>query len=71
MLGLSLGVLYVPCAGPVLAAITVVGSSHRIGVDAVLLTVAFAVGAAIPLLAFAFAGQGLAARLAAVRTTLG
>jgi cytochrome c biogenesis protein CcdA/thiol-disulfide isomerase/thioredoxin len=71
VLGLSLGVLYVPCAGPVLAAITVVGSSHHIGVDAVLLTVAFAIGAAIPLLGFALAGQGLAARLTAVRTHAG
>lgn len=71
VLGLSLGVLYVPCAGPVLAAITVVGSSHRIGLDAVLLTVAFAIGATIPLLAFAYAGQGLATRLTAVRTHAG
>src|SRR5580698_2320994 len=30
-LGLALGVLYVPCAGPVLAAITVVGATHRVG----------------------------------------
>ena len=71
VLGLSLGVLYVPCAGPVLAAITVVGSSNRIGVGAVLLTVAFAIGAAIPLLAFALAGQELAGRLTVVRKHAG
>src|SRR5580698_9212738 len=29
VLGLALGVLYVPCAGPVLAAITVVGATHK------------------------------------------
>src|SRR5262249_26371722 len=28
VLGLALGVLYVPCAGPILAAITVVGATH-------------------------------------------
>ncbi len=67
VLGLSLGLLFVPCAGPVLAAIVVVGSSHRIGLSAVVLTVAFAVGAAVPLLAFAIAGERTGARVAAVR----
>ena len=33
VLGLALGVLFVPCAGPVLAAITVVGATHRVGPD--------------------------------------
>ncbi|MFC5107204.1 hypothetical protein [Kibdelosporangium philippinense] len=31
--GLALGVLYVPCAGPVLATITVLGASGQIGLD--------------------------------------
>ncbi len=34
VLGLGLGVLYVPCAGPVLAAITVLGATHRVGLTA-------------------------------------
>ena len=49
MLGLSLGLVFVPCAGPVLATITVVGADHHVGWSAVLLTVAFAVGVAVPL----------------------
>ena len=53
LLGLGLGVLYVPCAGPVLAAITVAGATGDIGPGTVILTVSFAVGAAIPLLVFA------------------
>ena len=56
MLGLALGVLYVPCAGPVLAALTVIGATHRVGLGAVILTAAFAVGTAVPLLAVAVAG---------------
>ena len=32
VLGLALGVLYVPCAGPVLAAIVVAGATGTIGV---------------------------------------
>ena len=67
VLGLALGLLFVPCAGPVLAAITVVGATHRVGVAAVLLTVAFAVGVAIPLLAVALAGEEVTRRVGAVR----
>ena len=68
VLGVSLGLVFVPCAGPVLATITAVGGSHHVGWSAVLLTVAFAVGVAIPLLAFAIAGRYLGARMRSVRT---
>jgi cytochrome c biogenesis protein CcdA/thiol-disulfide isomerase/thioredoxin len=62
-LGLALGVLYVPCAGPVLAAIIVAGATSRIGLNTVILTCAFAVGAAVPLLFFALAGRQVAERV--------
>ncbi|WP_285105656.1 cytochrome c biogenesis protein CcdA [Promicromonospora sp. MEB111] len=65
ILGLGLGVLYVPCAGPVLAAITVAGATGNIGVETVALTVSFAVGAALPLLLFALAGRQIAERVQA------
>jgi cytochrome c biogenesis protein CcdA/thiol-disulfide isomerase/thioredoxin len=67
VLGLALGAVYVPCAGPVLAAITVAGATGRIGPETLVLTATFAIGTAIPLLAFALAGRGLAARLSAFR----
>ena len=68
VLGLSLGLVFVPCAGPVLATISVVGAEHHIGWSAVLLTAAFAVGVAVPLLLFALAGRTMATRMRAVRT---
>ena len=67
VLGLALGAVYVPCAGPVLAAITVAGATGRIGARTVVLTLAFAVGTAIPLLVFALAGRRIAERLRAFR----
>ncbi|MGW4930122.1 cytochrome c biogenesis protein DipZ [Agromyces sp. NPDC004153] len=67
-LGFALGAVYVPCAGPVLAAITVAGSTGRIGVETVVLTVSFAVGAALPLLVFALAGRRVAERVRSFRT---
>jgi cytochrome c biogenesis protein CcdA/thiol-disulfide isomerase/thioredoxin len=66
-LGLALGAVYVPCAGPILAAITVAGSTGQVGVDTVVLTVAFALGAAVPLLVFALAGRGVAQRVQTFR----
>src|SRR4029077_8486511 len=66
-LGLAVGVLYVPCAGPVLAAITVVGATHRVGLTAVILTAAFAVGAGVPPPAVAAAGGQLTSRIGALR----
>ena len=67
VLGLALGAVYVPCAGPVLAAITVAGASGRIGGHTVALTLAFGVGTAVPLLAFALAGRRIAERVRAFR----
>lgn len=66
-LGLALGVLYVPCAGPVLAAIVVAGATGSIGLSTVALTLSFAVGATLPLLVFALAGRRIAERVSAFR----
>jgi cytochrome c biogenesis protein CcdA/thiol-disulfide isomerase/thioredoxin len=57
LLGISLGLVFVPCAGPVLAAISAVAATHRVGFTAVLVTLSYALGAAIPLLAFALLAQ--------------
>ncbi|MGZ4386449.1 MAG: cytochrome c biogenesis protein DipZ [Gaiellaceae bacterium] len=65
LLGVSLGLVFVPCAGPVLATITVLSAEHRIGTETVLLTLFYAVGAALPMLAIAFGGQRVARRLRA------
>jgi cytochrome c biogenesis protein CcdA/thiol-disulfide isomerase/thioredoxin len=67
LLGIALGAVFVPCAGPVLAAITVADATGHIGLRTVGLTLGFAVGTAIPLLAFALAGRGLTQRLGAFR----
>ena len=67
VLGLALGAVYVPCAGPVLAAITVAGATGTIGPQTIVLTAAFAIGTALPLLIFALAGRGVAERVKAFR----
>lgn len=57
VLGASLGLVFVPCAGPVLAAIAVVSAAHRVNLQAVLVTLSYALGAAIPLLLVAYLGR--------------
>ncbi len=59
VLGFSLGLVFVPCAGPVLAAVTVLAASGEIGLRIILVTGAYAIGAAIPMLAIAIGGQRL------------
>src|SRR5919206_3392493 len=53
LLGASLGLVFVPCAGPVLATITVLAAQHRFSVETVLLTLVYALGAAGPMLLIA------------------
>jgi cytochrome c biogenesis protein CcdA/thiol-disulfide isomerase/thioredoxin len=68
VLGLGLGALFVPCAGPVLTAISVVSANHHVGLGSVVLTIDFALGASVPLLVFALAGQRVAERVSAFRS---
>ena len=67
VLGISLGLVFVPCAGPVLAAIDTVGADHRFNLSSIVLTVAFAAGVAVPLLIFAILGERLAERMRQIR----
>ena len=63
LLGASLGLVFVPCAGPVLAAVTVIAAQREVGFDGVLLTLSYAAGAAGPMLAIALLGQRAARSL--------
>jgi cytochrome c biogenesis protein CcdA/thiol-disulfide isomerase/thioredoxin len=56
LLGVTLGLVFVPCAGPVLAAVTVIAARRDVGLDSVLLTLSYALGAALPMLAIALVG---------------
>jgi cytochrome c biogenesis protein CcdA/thiol-disulfide isomerase/thioredoxin len=61
--GAALGLVFVPCAGPVLATVTVVAANENYGARAFLLTLAYGVGAAIPMLAIAYGGREASGRL--------
>jgi cytochrome c biogenesis protein CcdA/thiol-disulfide isomerase/thioredoxin len=57
VLGLSLGLVFVPCAGPVLAAISVAAANHRLSASALFVTLFYSAGAAVPLLVLSVAAQ--------------
>jgi cytochrome c biogenesis protein CcdA/thiol-disulfide isomerase/thioredoxin len=62
-LGATLGLVFVPCAGPFLAAITTAAARENFGGRTIAATLAYALGAAIPMLAIAWGGREVSARI--------
>src|SRR6267378_6809500 len=62
-LGATLGLVFVPCAGPFLAALTTAAARENFGGRTIAATVAYAVGAAIPMLVIARGGREAGARI--------
>lgn len=55
--GLSLGIVWSPCAGPILATIATLSATGKVTLEVVLVTVFYVIGVGIPLFAFAYGGQ--------------
>ena len=70
VLGLSLGLVFVPCAGPVLTAISVAAAHHRVGATSLLVTLFYALGVTIPLLVLAVVAQRAATSWSSLRSHL-
>lgn len=57
ILGMTLGIVWTPCAGPILGSIlTLIATSHQSGKGFVLIT-SYAIGASIPMMLIAYGGQ--------------
>jgi cytochrome c biogenesis protein CcdA/thiol-disulfide isomerase/thioredoxin len=67
VLGASLGLVFVPCAGPVLATVSVLAAEHKVGVRLVALTLFYAAGAGTVLLLVALGGRRVTDGLRATR----
>ena len=55
--GLSLGIVWSPCAGPILATIATVAATTKVSGDAILVTFFYLLGVGIPLLIFSLLGR--------------
>lgn len=66
-LGTQLGLLWTPCAGPVLGGILVLAAVNHQVLSAFGLLLAYGFGAALPLIAIAYGGRNLSQRLLGLR----
>jgi len=63
LVGLSLGAVWTPCAGPVLGSILTLVATEPDSVRAAILLACYSVGAALPMLAIAYGGQFASTRV--------
>ena len=63
VLGTTLGLIWTPCAGPVLGAILTAIATSPDHAHGVLLLLTYTVGAAVPMLVIAYGGQAVSTRL--------
>ena len=63
LLGMSLGAVWTPCAGPVLASILTLIATEPPGLGTAVLLLAYSTGAAVPMLVIAYGGQAAATRV--------
>lgn len=57
LIGLSLGLLWTPCVGPILASVISLAISGTVTLDAFIITFAYSLGTAIPMLLIMIGGQ--------------
>jgi cytochrome c biogenesis protein CcdA/thiol-disulfide isomerase/thioredoxin len=67
ILGMSLGLVFVPCAGPVLAAVTALSATGGGGLETFFVALAYASGAALPMLAIAVGSRRLTQGIGVLR----
>jgi cytochrome c biogenesis protein CcdA len=66
VLGTTLGLVWTPCAGPVLGSILTIVATSKDTAWASALLVTYAIGAAIPMLAIAYGGQAVTTRVRSI-----
>ncbi len=69
--GLSLGLVWTPCVGPILASVISLALVGAANSQAVFITLAYAIGTAIPMLAILYGGRTLVQKVPALTRNLG
>lgn len=57
--GLTLGIIWSPCGGPILASIATFAATGMVSLQVILVTLVYVTGVGLPLFAFTYAGQRL------------
>jgi len=71
VLGLSLGLLWTPCVGPILASVISLAIGGAVTFDAFLITLAYSLGTAIPMFLIILGGQNVLRRVPWLVSNLG
>lgn len=69
--GISLGVVWAPCAGPILASIATLSATGQVSTSLVVVTFFYVLGVGIPLFIFAYGGRELLTKTKSISPYLG
>lgn len=59
VIGLSIGLIWTPCVGPIMASVIALAATSQVGLGAVLVTLFYALGSSIPMFFIMIGGRGL------------
>jgi cytochrome c biogenesis protein CcdA/thiol-disulfide isomerase/thioredoxin len=71
LVGVSLGLVWTPCVGPIMASVVGLALTQRVDGGAVFITLAYTLGTSIPMLAVMFGGRTLLNRVPALTRNTG
>lgn len=66
-LGFTLGLVWTPCAGPIMASVITLAATQRVNWQSGVITLAYSVGTALPMVLFLLGGRGVINRLSALK----
>lgn len=65
-IGLSIGLVWTPCVGPILASVISLALTGQVSGSAVFITLAYSLGTALPMLAIMYGGRGILAHMGGI-----
>ncbi len=63
LVGLSLGLVWTPCVGPIIASVITLAATSSVTLGSIFITLAYAFGTGVPLIILIYGGQGLMRRV--------
>ena len=66
LIGVSLGLVWTPCVGPIVASVISLAATSSVTITSVLITAAYALGTSLPLLVIMYGGKNILSRVKAL-----